>query len=663
MAQNITIMGASYSDVPAVTLPKTGGGTASFDDTTDANATAAEIAQGKTAYVNGSKVVGSATSRTSSDLTVSGATVTAPAGYYASQASKTVASGSVTAPSSISGAGATLNFTPNPATFHMTKDVSITPNVTTAGYISAGTAGTSSVSLSAQATGLVNSTITPSTTDISIAANGAGAYWVTASAKVAGDADLVAENIKKDVSIFGVTGTYEGSGATLQAKTNINPTTSSQTITPDTGYDGLSSVQINAMPNGMVVAPAMINDRSATVSTGTNTLTLSKIVLVTPTVITAGYISSGSTGNSAVSLTANVTTKAAATITPSTTDQTIASGTYLTGTQTIAGDANLVPANIAENVTIFGVTGTHSGQIINNQQKSVTPTESAQTVTPDTGYTGLSEVSVGAISSTYVGSGITRRDSDDIDSVGETGYYTVQIPNGYYAEDAEYKIRRFSLPTATSATHTGTSKISGGITPGTANQYLNINSPGMVIDTASYYQINGDANLIPQNIANGVSIFGVTGTHSGGYTLLGSLSLGTISTSSTTATDTGKSITVQGINNYDLLVCECSVATITNGRHAATTRLIWLTSSSDIATKSTATILGSTLNIKVSSSGVATSRASATTYGVYAYACSLSDGSATISIYQRYNSTQTGTINGSYTMRVYGVKIYDLIGG
>lgn len=58
MAQNITLLGASYSAVPAVTLPKTGGGTAQFDDTTDANATAADISTGKTAYVNGVKVTG-----------------------------------------------------------------------------------------------------------------------------------------------------------------------------------------------------------------------------------------------------------------------------------------------------------------------------------------------------------------------------------------------------------------------------------------------------------------------------------------------------------------------------------------------------------------------------------------------------------------------------
>ncbi len=47
MAQNITLLGASYSNVPAVTLPKTGGGTARFDDATVTTATASDVASGK----------------------------------------------------------------------------------------------------------------------------------------------------------------------------------------------------------------------------------------------------------------------------------------------------------------------------------------------------------------------------------------------------------------------------------------------------------------------------------------------------------------------------------------------------------------------------------------------------------------------------------------
>lgn len=50
------------------------------------------------------------------------------------------------------------------------------------------------------------------------------------------------------------------------------------------------------------------------------------------------------------------------TITPGTTAQTaVAAGRYITGDVVVAGDANLVPANIAQGVSIFGVTGTHSG--------------------------------------------------------------------------------------------------------------------------------------------------------------------------------------------------------------------------------------------------------------------------------------------------------------
>lgn len=58
MAQNVKIAGASYSDVPAVDIPKVSGGTARFVDTSDADALAGHITKNKTAYVNGVKVVG-----------------------------------------------------------------------------------------------------------------------------------------------------------------------------------------------------------------------------------------------------------------------------------------------------------------------------------------------------------------------------------------------------------------------------------------------------------------------------------------------------------------------------------------------------------------------------------------------------------------------------
>ena len=106
------------------------------------------------------------------------------------------------------------------------------------------------------------------------------------------------------------------------------------------------------------------------------------------------------------------------------------------------------------------VTGGASGAVL--QSKTVSPSESAQTIKADNGYDGLSQVTVNAVSRTYVGSGVTKK---------STATYTPSTSNQTIA----------------------------------ASQYL-----------SGAQTIKGDANLVAGNIKSGVSIFGVTGTYAGG---------------------------------------------------------------------------------------------------------------------------------------------------
>ena len=65
-----------------------------------------------------------------------------------------------------------------------------------------------------------------------------------------------------------------------------------------------------------------------------------------------GFVKGGSK-----TATKQLSTQGTQVITPGTYDKTIPSGKYLTGTQTIKGDYNLIPENIREGVSIFGVYG------------------------------------------------------------------------------------------------------------------------------------------------------------------------------------------------------------------------------------------------------------------------------------------------------------------
>ena len=180
------------------------------------------------------------------------------------------------------------------------------------------------------------------------------------------------------------------------------PTTSQQTDTitydPSNGYNGIEevSVTINAMPSGTAETPATTVTANPTISvnsSGLITASVSKAQNITPTV-SAGYVSSGTAGT----------------------------------------------------ITVSGST---TSQLSTVGASTVSPTESQQTAVAAGKYT-TGEIKVGAIPSTYVGSGITTRSSASLTVSGAT----VTAPAGYYSAAATKSVASGTAgtPTATKGT-------------------------------------------------------------------------------------------------------------------------------------------------------------------------------------------------------------------
>lgn len=178
---------------------------------------------------------------------------------------------------------------------------------------------------------------------------------------------------------------------------------------------------------------------------------------------TAGDIRTGKTAYvQGVKITGSLLEKSAQTYTPGTADQTIAANRILTGVQTIQGDADLVASNIKNGVNIFGVTGNYSGS------------------GSDTSDATASASDIKSGKTAYIATGKTTGTMS-----------TVTAPNP-------------SISVSGSGVVTASYSMSSGYTAGGSKSETHTLSS------------SDDPYFIASNIKDGVNIFGLTGTYSGG---------------------------------------------------------------------------------------------------------------------------------------------------
>ena len=348
--------------------------------------------------------------------------------------------------------------------------------------------------------------------------------------------NTIVEFSNSDTKILETEGTYlidditvEYTKPSLQAKTNIAPGTSSQTISPDAGYYGLSSVQINAMPSGTAGTPVATkgklsnNSISVTpnvtnvtgyitggVKTGTAvTITASELVSGTKTITASGttdvtnYASAsvaagtagtpvatlGTVSDNSVSVTPSVTNTTGY-ITGSTktgTAVTVSASDLVSGTKTITSGGTTDVTNYANASVATGTAGTPTASkgTVSNNSVAVTPS-----VTNVTGYiTG----------GTKTGTAVTVAASDLVSGTKTiTASGTTDVTN--YASAS---VAAMTLPTAASSTGTGTNKATIGRS--TSAQYINI--PVGYNDAAASYTISAVANGSATTPATTITVY------------------------------------------------------------------------------------------------------------------------------------------------------------
>ncbi len=261
-------------------------------------------------------------------------------------------------------------------------------------------------------------TITPGTANQTIAAN----QYLTGAQTIKGDGNLSAGNIKKGVSIFGVTGALEPGGtgtntsdATAEAGDIAKGKTAYIASGKVTGTLSTSTRLLYA-PTGSSSGDASVSEKSYTPMVGS---AYKKILVKAPSVTStsgktvvdasnveigvevdcydfgnavAANVLSGKTftASPGLKVKGTMTSKEAGTITPGVDDQTIAAKQYLAGAQTIKGDSNLVAENIKSGISIFGVIGTLEAGSAGKTVKTGSFTGTASEVTIETGLSSIS---------------------------------------------------------------------------------------------------------------------------------------------------------------------------------------------------------------------------------------------------------------------------------